>query len=469
MGVVTIVLFTVQFSGLGNASQTMEEELFVGFKTKTLWEKEFDGRIMDVQVGGKNVVVFEAYRYFDQEKKKTVRLREDWDYCVAYLDSNGNVLWRKWFKEEYGKLGKTALETVKGRVANISVSRDGRYVVINQDWGFFPAFLAQCYNAKGKLVWEAKCEEPGLIISPYGNYAIQPRQEVEEMMGRFRIFDKTGKEIWKDEEKEEFVDENGRTVGQINWTATWLDDSTVAWVKGSPSGSYYCRHPYCKVILFDVKRLQPRWEVDIGKELGDPEHYGISWYTPPIKTSRDGKFIAVAVDWFQNGFRAEKRTLVVLDNKGNALWHRNDFVTMEHPEIKDRRLGGLELVSFTKDSKHLIATSFPTVTIPLTIDFFNVLTGERKWRKALEKGWRCPLGAQRIWNWFIWNKNLISTFRKWKKDEVVGLAFDLKKGGAWKELDESGIIPMPSDKHKIESLIILDKDGKVIQKMKIKE
>ncbi|OYD15262.1 hypothetical protein CH333_06120 [candidate division WOR-3 bacterium JGI_Cruoil_03_44_89] len=377
-----IGLFVSQFWGIARAEgENLARDLFP--KSKLVWEKEFDGRVMDVQVGGENIVVFKAYRYFDQEIRKYVRLREDWDYCVSCLDMNGNVLWEKWFKEEVNKKKRT----LKGRVANISVSRDGKYVVINQSWGFFPAFLAQCYNAKDELVWEVKCEEPGLTISPYGSYAISTRQEGEQMMGHFIIVDNRGKKLWEDTERESFEEKPGKFRGQINWTARWLDDSTVAYVKGSPVGSYSCRHPYCKVILFDVKRLQPRWEVDIGKELGDPEHFGMSWYTPPIKTSRDGEFIAIAVDWFENGHRKEKRTLVVLNNNGNLLWHTNRFVTMEDPEIKDRRLGGLGSFSFTKDSKYLIAISVRTAATPRTIDIFDALIGEKKWRKTPKGGW----------------------------------------------------------------------------------
>ena len=440
--VMTMGLFAVQFSGLGDASQIGEKELFKGLKTETIWEKEFDGKIRDIKVGGENIVV--------------VTDKDDLD-IVSYLNSDGSVLWEKKFKlkrDEYG-------EYLGGFVQNISISEDGEYVIVNCGLPW-ERVDAKSYDSKGSLKWETNWEtdvlEPGLTLSPKGSYAITTRQSGEEMMGRFRIFDnKTGKELWKDTEKETFVDENGRTVGQINWTATWLDDSTVAWVKGSPAGSFSCRHPYCKVILFDVKRLQPRWEVDIGKELGDPEHYGISWYTPVIEVSNNGEFIAVAADYYADGKkRVEKRTLVVLSNKGNLLWYNDDFVTIKMPS--GEHLGGLFSFSFNAYSKNLIVISQQ----PTTIDVFDALTGEKKWRQNLGGTWAWEKSRS-----FVVADNLVIVGGQ-QFDEM--LLLDWNTGApSTKPADAEGIVPVRGyNNDKINSLILLDVDKKQIKKVGLK-
>lgn len=411
--VILIGLFICQLCGIARSgTENLTRDLFA--ESKIVWEKEFEGRVMDVQVGGRNVVVFEAFKYFDWKLKKTIRLREDWDYCVTYLDFEGNILWKKCFKEEYGKLAETSLETVKGRVSNISISRNGEYVVINQYWGFFPAFLASCYNAKGELVWEAKCEEPGLIISPYGSYALQTRQEVDGMRSDFIIVDNTGKELWRE--------------WRGDWTASWLDDSTVVLVIGS------CYPTHCEAVLFDVKKLEARWSVNIGEELGEPEHCVINWSTPAVKVSNNGKFIAMAVDFFEKdeegkvlGQRADRRKLIALDNSGKILWYSDDFVIMEHPEFKGG-LGGLGGFSFTEDSDHLIAISVKTASTPLTVDLFDVFTGERRCRMSPKDGW-------------FWMKSL-------------GL----------KEIPSNVVSITPIYQEDIvKSVILLDKDGRKIQ------
>ena len=378
---------------------------------KLIWEKEFDGKIRDIKVGGENVVVFWEKDRLD---------------IISFLDSCGNPMWEKSFKFEQHKSGYGS-----GTVRNISISRNGESVIINfvsTHWDDVGdrAHVNSC-DRDENLKWETTVYNPGLTLSPKGDYAITTCQSGEEMKGFFRLFDnKTGEELWSDVEK------------GINWSAAWLNDSEIAYVKGKGGGSL------CKLLLFDAENLQAKWMVDIGEELGDKKHYGIVWETPKVKSSRDGELIAVVADYFgPEGKR--RRTSLMLNNQGKILWHN----------------GGLATPSgvFSPDSNGLfIGCSGRAVVL------IDALTGKEKW---CSRRFDRHLGS--IEYGFTSEKYLIASFNLWEGKRRRIAIFDLETGELQRKpeiYDEiASIIPIVDSQNKLYALILLSQDKKRIQKL----
>jgi len=397
------------------------KELFPN--SKLIWEKEFDGKIRDIKVGGENVVVFWEKDRLD---------------IISYLDFDGSILWKKSFKFEQHKSGYGS-----GTVRNISISRNGESVIINfvsthwDDMG--DRAHVNSYDKDGNLKWETTVYNPGLALSPNGDYAITTCQSGEEMKGFFRLFDnKTGEELWSDVEKKHI---EKRVKGGVkiidtgfSWSAAWLNDSEVIYVKGRVTD------PYCKLILFDAKKLQKRWEVDIGGELGGKEHFGVNWYTPRIKVSNGGQFIAIVADYF-NPLKRGGRTLVMLNDKGNILWHGKGFVTSS------------TVFSTTPNNLFIGCSGW-------TIELSDAVTGERKWQTTLGRSWEIDYA-------FILGENLITSL-SWAKEKRAAI-FDLKTGELQRKpeiYDEiASIVPIVDSQNKLCALILLDKDKKGIQKL----
>ncbi len=451
--ILSVGLLALLMIWVGNAiAESLARDLFP--KSKLIWEREFDGKIRDVQVGSENIVVLTDIFVRGKDLCSVV-------YC---LGPNGNVLWEKRFDLKPDKRGE-----YYGGVDNVSISAEGGEVIINSRAGC-EWVIAKSYDKEGNLKWETPLFAPGLTLSSKGDYAITIHKSgVERWDGYFRVFDnRTGQELWWDKEKESIEKGSKITHTEFNWVATFLNDSEVVYFKG-----YNLERPYVKLLLFDIKKLETKWVVDIGERLGDPLHFRL-FFNPPqipqLKVSENGKFMAIAVDYsnLPDEEKREGRRLVVLSNEGGILWSSKDFVTIEAamgPERRIEKVGGLSCFCFIDDSKSLFAGSGP----PATIDIFDLLTGKRRWRKVLGQDWGsywhqcCP---------FAINGNFVTTMRKRErvglKFEEVAVIFSLETGEICKKsYDIVRIIPMMSYENKVKSFILLDKSRKVVQKVKL--
>ncbi len=422
--------------------------------SKLIWEREFGGKIRDIQVGNENIVVLTDI--FDK--------REGLCSVVYYLGPNGNILWEKRFDLKPDERGE-----YYGGVDNVSISAEGGEVIINSRAGC-EWVITKSYDKDGNLKWETPLFAPGLTLSPKGDYAITTHKSgVERWGGYFRVFDnRTGEELWWDKGKESI--ERGSKIirTEFNWVATFLNDSEVVYFKG-----YNLERPYVKLLLFNVKNLKTKWEIDIGERLGDPLHFRLFFNPteiPQLEVSESGKFMAIAVDY--SNLPGEERSggerrLVVLSNEGDILWNSKDFVTIEAamgPERRIEKVGGLNWFCFIDDSKSLLAESGP----PSTIDIFDLLTGKRRWRKVLGKDWNSywhQCCASTI------NKSFVTTMRRRErvslKFEEVAVIFSLETGEICKKsYDTVRILPMMSYENGMRSFIILDRGRKVVQKVK---
>ncbi len=403
-----ILATSVPFWGNDGFAGSLAKGLFPN--SELIWEREFDGKIRDVQVGGGNVVVL-WWKGNDIIDKGQLSI-------ISYLSSKGDVLWEKIFAWHLpGEWDK------EGYVESISLSKNGKALIVNTVVGPGEGRRVYSYDAEGNFRWETGAIEPGLSVSSEGNYAIITCESEEEMAGRLRVFDnKTGKEIWNDREP------------YIDWSAIFLSDGEIAYVKGR------VRNPYCKLILFNAESLQVKWEVDISKKLTGEGNWGISYYTPRVRASKDGKLIAIGVDNFEpeKYHRMKERKLVMLNNKGDILWYTNPIGSH----------------TFPYGSKYLLVGS------NWKFDLLDPLTGHRLWRVKFEN-FRC----WHIDHIFFFRGKCFLPVVKWVRGEdakELVLVLDEKTGNQIGEPVESIMAPM-GDKY----LIMTDEDKSRIQKVQI--
>ncbi|MBL7074011.1 hypothetical protein ISS37_02070 [candidate division KSB1 bacterium] len=388
------------------------------------WEKEFDGKIRDVQVGGENILVFSYKRPLTTPSYITK---------VSYLDFNGNVLWEQ---------SKVMKHDKEDRIINISLSRDGKSFIINSAEPYGEILVSRSYDKDGNLKWKASVRDPGLTISPLGNYAITTQQSGEEITGFFHLFDnRSGEEIYRDPEAS-------------SWFATFLNDSEIAYIKTKEKFNTEKNRfeiAYTRLILFDAKKCQSKWEVDINDVIENPHPLWVSEACPRIKASNDGRFIALGVKNF-GVHQAYAQTLIMFDNKGNLLWYDEDSVYI------DGILCGISSFSFSWDSKYIF------VQRPRGgLELLNCRTGEVKWRKIFKRFY----GIQ---NDFSSNHNYIIS-SKWGRDKKIAI-LNIETG----ELQENpdvysafgSIVPIWDLQESPTSFIILSKDQTTIQKIDIK-
>jgi len=232
------------------AAEPLAKDLFPN--SKLIWEKEFDGKIRDVQVGCVNVAAlwWKGNEIIDEGQLS----------IVSYLNSKGDVLWERNFAWHLpGERGK------EGYVTGISLAGNGKALIVNTAVGSGEGRRVYSYDVDGNFRWENGAIEPGLVVSPTGSYAITTRQSEEEMAGYFRVFNnKTGKEIWNDRE-------TGR------WFAAFLNDEEIVYFKG-PFTPLFVPYPgKCELMLFDADTEAIKWKVNIKDAINSVDPVWVTW------------------------------------------------------------------------------------------------------------------------------------------------------------------------------------------------
>jgi len=393
---------SVLFWGNDAIAELLTKDLFSN--SKVIWEKEFDGKLQEVQVGGGNVVVWDRHH-------------------LKYLDSMGNVCWEKRFDEN--------------SICKVSLSQNGDAIIVNvTDW-VSDRSKAHSYDRSGRLKWDVVVWNPGLTLSPKSNYAITTHRSIDEDKGYFRVFDnQTGKELWNDHA--------GR------WFAAFLTDSEVVYLRSPviPKGT-----ERCELSLLELKGFTFKWTRDLQKEIDSVDPVWVGYGADKLRTDDDGKLISLAVFNFNYKGKGhpQERALLVFNRDGDFLWKRNDFAKL------NSTLGGIDGFAFTADSEYLIVESFKG-----TFDLLDPLTGQRLWRAKQE-----DFRGRYIDHTFFFGERCFLPVIKWVRGEDAKeliLIFDEKTGeqiGSPVETVTS-MISM-GDKY----LIIMNEDKNRIQKVQI--
>ncbi len=398
-----ILATSVPFWGNAGFAESLAKGLFPN--AKVIWEREFDGKIQEVQVGGENVVVWDRLH-------------------LKCLDTMGNIRWEKRFDH--------------GAICKVSLSQNGDAIIVNvTDW-VSDRSRAYSYDRNGKLKWDVVVYNPGLTLSPEGNYAITTHRSIDEDKGYFRVFDnRTGKELWNDHGD--------------RWFAAFLTDSEVVYLK-SPFTSRGTER--CELSLLELKGFTFKWTRDLQKEIGSVNPVWVGFGADKLKTSDDGKLIAAVVKNFnyKGKWHPQERTLLLFSRNGDFLWKRNDFAKL------NSTLGGINGFVFSVESEHLIVESFKG-----TFDLLDALTGQRYWRVKRERFRDVDVGYT-----FFYDKKCFLPVIKWVREgestvaKKLTLVLDEKTGSQAGSPVNIMMIPMGG-----RGLILVDEDRNRIQKVQI--
>ena len=413
--------------------------------TKTLWEVELPAQIRDIQTANGKILILghQGERGYDGSIE-----------IVSYMDDNGETIWEKRFViQSLEPQGGT------GEILNISLSKNGQSIIINyhgEAWqGPADMTHAESYDSNGNKKWFTIVNEPGLKLSPKGNYAVTPRISFNESKGVFKIFDnKTGNEIFSDIQKSK--------TETYAWYADFLSDSEVVYVKTfrprsigvNESESY---SPWSTILsLYNIKAKGWKWQKDISRIIPKSTAcFGVSMPPLPILVSSDDGIFFLGFEMLdsQSKDKYARKYLSAFDKQGNILWTRDDFETS-----KDGRCGGISGHSFIIGSTWLLVQSMDG-----TYDIHNRYNGDR----VLRTGNR----ELNVWEFphpFIINERLFVTFLY--HDLAKTMAIDLKTGKFFdSDFPEQCFVVLAEPSTDMDDSYLIVSNGKTIRKESIKK
>lgn len=298
--IIFLILSTTCFS------QELLQKLYPNYKT--IWEKNFKYPIKEVIPAKDNIIVWQN-KYWDNSGID----------IVSFLDIDGNILWEKTFK--FDEFSKTYLS-----VSSISLSDNGKAVIINYFYfkgeGSIECVKSASIDSMGNKKWEMKLDTPGLIISPEGRYAITKKNEYQH---EFKIYDNIiGELLWKkDAEKSK----------RPRWISDFLSDSEAVFLENN------------KLYLINLKDLNFKWELDIGKSFFSEKEIKVDWDRISINQKK-GLILISVCDRLEESNTPNK--YIVINNNGTIIYKSEDF------RLESKSYSGIKSAYFTNDSDILL-------------------------------------------------------------------------------------------------------------------